>query len=97
MDNYGKVYIQGNNKNEWLEAHAWQRELYIKCLELRRFPGLGYPSTKTDIESHNNQLYEGILDSGWAIIKLHNIKTDSLRRMVELPPHNGVKGQHNMD
>ena len=47
---------------------------------------------KTDIEMHNNTPYECILDGGWAIIKLHNVKTDSLRHIIELPKHDGVKG-----
>ena len=92
MDKYGIILIQGNAPNEWYKAYDWQENLYKRCLDLKRIPGNGYPCMKTDIEMHNNTPYECILDGGWSIIKLHNVKTDSLRRIIELPKHYGVKG-----
>ena len=91
MNKYGKILIQGNLPNEWHEAYDWQKKLYKICLDLKRTPGIGYDSMKTDIYMNNNIPYECILNNGWGEIKLHNIKTDSLRRIIELPIHDGVK------
>ena len=89
-----KLFIQGDGKNEWLDALPWQEKLYSEaCNQVGGQGGSFYIAEKTKSVKIKSYTYHIYVEAHWSKAFLVNENTQKKRQIkwIDLPNHNGAK------
>ena len=87
-----KVWVQGDNKDEWYIAKDWQKNMYISAVNYSAGQGHYTYGHKIGPEKHGQYSYILKVSAGYGIFILQNLDTKIERNVlgIDLYKHKGV-------